>query len=358
MLANFGIGTLAHVFDRKKPTPHKNLGSRRLQMAASRNPIDVTVTVPARLHLGFFDLHGGLGRRFGSIGVAISDLQTRIAIQRAAATEITGPESDRIERYLATMQRDLGIAGAHRINVLEAVPAHAGLGSGTQLALAVAAAVRRLHDLPLDVAADAIRLDRGARSGAGVGLFHHGGLVVDGGRGPAMRPAPVIAQMPVPESWCVLVVLDPSRQGKHGLEEIAAFEKLPPFSADLAAHLCHLVLMKALPSLAEQDLAGFGSAITELQQRLGDYYAPAQGGSRFMSPDVAAVLDALAGAGATGIGQSSWGPTAFAFAPSRAEAERMAEVARRHPSARILDIRICVGLNRGAELVAHGLTAR
>jgi predicted sugar kinase len=300
-------------------------------MAASRNPIDVTVTVPARLHLGFFDLHGGLGRRFGSIGVAISDLQTRIAIQRAAATEITGPESDRIERYLATMQRDLGIAGAHRINVLEAVPAHAGLGSGTQLALAVAAAVRRLHDLPLDVAADAIRLDRGARSGAGVGLFHHGGLVVDGGRGPAMRPAPVIAQMPVPESWCVLVVLDPSRQGKHGLEEIAAFEK---------------------------DLAGFGSAITELQQRLGDYYAPAQGGSRFMSPDVAAVLDALAGAGATGIGQSSWGPTAFAFAPSRAEAERMAEVARRHPSARALDIRICVGLNRGAELVAHGLTAR
>lgn len=327
-------------------------------MMASRNPADVTVTVPARLHLGFFDLHGGLGRRFGSIGVAISGLQTRIAIQRAAATEITGPESDRIERYLATMQRDLGIAGAHRINVLEAVPAHAGLGSGTQLALAVAAAVRRLHDLPLDVAADAIRLDRGARSGAGVGLFHHGGLVVDGGRGPAMRPAPVIAQMPVPESWCVLVILDPSRQGKHGLEEIAAFEKLPPFSADLAAHLCRLVLMKALPSLAEQDVAGFGSAITELQQRLGDYYAPAQGGSRFMSPDVAAVLDALAGAGATGIGQSSWGPTAFAFAPSRAEAERMAEVARRHPSARALDIRICVGLNRGAELVAHGLTAR
>ena len=50
----------------KKPTPHKNLGSRRLQMAASRNPNHVTVSVPARLHLGFFDLHGGLGRRFGS----------------------------------------------------------------------------------------------------------------------------------------------------------------------------------------------------------------------------------------------------------------------------------------------------
>ena len=326
-------------------------------MVASRNPVKVTVAVPARLHLGFLDLDGGLGRRFGSIGLAISDLHTRVAIERAAATEITGPESDRVERYLDTMRRELGLAGGHRVEILDAVPAHAGLGSGTQLAVAVAAAVRRLHGLPLDVAADAIRLDRGARSGAGVGLFHHGGLVVDGGRGPAMRPAPVIARMPLPDDWCILLVLDPGQQGKHGADESAAFERLPPFSAELAAHLCRLVVMKALPSLAEHDLAGFGSAITELQARLGDYYAPAQGGSRFMSPDVDVVLDALAQAGATGIGQSSWGPTAFAFAPSRAEAERMAALARRHPSARALDIRICVGLNRGAEIDAHGLGA-
>jgi beta-RFAP synthase len=326
-------------------------------MFASRNPVNVTVTVPARLHLGFLDLDGGLGRRFGSIGVAISDLQTRIAIERTSTTEITGPDSDRVDRYLEIMQRELGLVGGHRAKILDAVPAHIGLGSGTQLALAVAAGVRRLHNLPLDTAADAIRLDRGARSGAGVGLFHHGGLVVDGGRGAGVRPAPVIARMPVPDCWCVLVILDPARQGKHGAEEITAFENLPPFSGELAAHLCRLVVMKALPSLAEQDLAGFGSAITEIQERLGDYYAPAQGGSRFMSPDVAAVLDALSRAGATGIGQSSWGPTAFAFAPSRTEAERMAELARQHPNARALDIRICVGLNRGAELVTHGLGA-
>src|SRR5690242_18303911 len=218
-------------------------------MAASRNPVKVTVAVPARLHLGFFDLDGGLGRRFGSIGVAISDLETRIAIECASATEIAGPESDRVARYLETMRRELGLAGGHRIEILDAVPPHSGLGSGTQLALAVAAAVRRLHDIALDVAADAIRLDRGARSGAGVGLFHHGGLVVDGGRGATMRPAPVIARMPVPDDWRILVVLDPSRQGKHGVDESAAFENLPPFSGELAAHLCRLVVMKALPSL-------------------------------------------------------------------------------------------------------------
>jgi beta-ribofuranosylaminobenzene 5'-phosphate synthase len=161
--------------------------------------------------------------------------------------------------------------------------------------------------------------------------------------------------MPIPDDWCVLLILDPARQGKHGADESAAFENLPPFPGALAAHLCRLVVMKALPSLVEHDLDGFGSAITELQARLGDYYAPAQGGSRFMSPDIGAVLDALADAGATGIGQSSWGPTAFAFAPSCTEAERMAALARRHPGARALDIRICVGLNRGAEVTAHGL---
>jgi len=322
-------------------------------MVASRNPVKVTVAVPARLHLGFLDLDGGLGRRFGSIGVAISELATRIAIERAATTEISGPERERGARYLDVMRRDLGLAGGHRVEIIETVPAHAGLGSGTHLALAVATAVRRLHGLPLDVAGDAIRLDRGARSGAGVGLFHHGGLVVDGGRGAAMRPAPVIARMPIPEPWCILLVLDPARQGKHGAAESAAFECLPPFSGELAAQLCRLVVMKALPSLAEQDLAGFGSAITELQARLGDYYAPAQGGSRFMSPDVGAVLNALAQAGATGIGQSSWGPTAFCFAPSRSEAERMAALACRHPNAHALDIRICVGLNRGAELATQ-----
>jgi beta-RFAP synthase len=214
--------------------------------------------------------------------------------------------------------------------------------------------VRHLHRLALDVPGDAIRLDRGARSGVGVGLFDRGGLVVDGGRGENLRPAPVIARMPFPEHWRILVVLDPARQGKHGPEEITAFENLPAFPGETAAHLCRLVVMKALPSLAEEDFTGFGSAITEIQERLGDYYAGAQGGSRYTSPDVAAVVAALERAGALGTGQSSWGPTGFAFAPSPQEAERLTDVARRQPQARGLDIRICTGLNRGAELLAHG----
>ena len=36
----------------------------------------VDVSAPARLHLGFLDLGGGLGRRFGSLGVAIDGCDT------------------------------------------------------------------------------------------------------------------------------------------------------------------------------------------------------------------------------------------------------------------------------------------
>jgi beta-ribofuranosylaminobenzene 5'-phosphate synthase len=310
----------------------------------------VTVSVPARLHLGFMDLNGGLGRRFGGLGLALNELGTTITIKPSTHTQVEGPDHERARGYLENMRRQLCLNADYHLIVEEAVPAHAGLGSGTQLALAVAAGVRRLNDLPLDVSGDAIHLGRGLRSGTGIGIFTRGGLVVDGGRGADDVPAPVICHMPVPESWGVLVLLDPARQGLHGPEELAAFAALAPFPAEDAAHLCRLVVMKLLPSLAECDLAGFAAAIKEMQARLGDYYAPVQGGRRFTSPRVAAALALLEHEGALGIGQSSWGPTGFAFAQSQAEVARLAMLLRQKPEGRGLDIRVCAALNRGADI--------
>jgi beta-ribofuranosylaminobenzene 5'-phosphate synthase len=321
----------------------------------SRSPsrASVTVTVPARLHLGFLDLNGGLGRRFGSIGLAISGLRTSITISAASHLRVSGPETERARGYLQTMQHALDLKSGCDLRINEVVPAHAGLGSGTQIALAVAAGVRELLGLPLDVRGDAIRLGRGARSGVGIGLFDHGGLVVDGGRGELAEAAPIVSRMPFPERWRILVLLDPNRQGVHGADERDVFSKLPPFSEAGASHLCRLVLMKALPALAECNIADFGSAIKEMQMLLGDYFAAIQGGSRFSSPDVAAALSVLEDEGAFGIGQSSWGPTGFAFASSAEEANRLLESIRRQPRYRDLDIHAVSGLNRGAQIVSH-----
>ena len=320
-------------------------------------PNSVTVTAPARLHLGFLDLNGELGRNFGSIGLAISDLRTRVTVSRAGTQQVSGPDSERARRYLERLQVLLSLDGAHHVHIAEAIPDHAGLGSGTQLALALSAGLRTLHDMPLDIRGDAFSLGRGRRSGVGIGLFDSGGVVVDGGCRDATHAAPIVSRIPFPNEWRIVVVLDRKRSGMHGEEESAAFARLPPFAATNAEHICRLVLMQALPALAEADLLSFAEAIKEMQTILGAYFAPLQGGHPFTSPDVATALELLEGEGALGIGQSSWGPTGFAFARSSNEAKRLIDFARNNARCEGLDIRACKGLNRGAEIEAAMVAA-
>jgi beta-RFAP synthase len=308
----------------------------------------VTVTAPARLHLGFLDMNGGLGRRFGSLGLAIDRPTTRLTIRRAVRPFAKGKEAGRASPHLANLARQLGLAHDYGLTVHETVPPHAGLGSGTQLALALAAALRHLEGLPFEHSTDARLLQRGSRSGIGIGLFERGGLIVDGGRGPRTSAPPVIARLDFPPEWRVIIVLDPRREGMHGSAEQAAFAELGDSSAASAGEICRLVLIKALPALAEQDIGSFGDAITRLQEIAGDYFAPFQGGARFASPAVARVIEELRRHGARGTGQSSWGPTGFAFAASAGEAQRLYDLTRDDAAAEGLDMLVCKGVNRGA----------
>ncbi len=103
----------------------------------------VRVEAPARLHMGMLDASGDGPRRFGGLGVAVS--RPAVVVEASASDELTveGPDA---ERALAVAQRcrdALGHAAGARVRVLEAIPAHAGLGSGTKLALAVTAALVR-----------------------------------------------------------------------------------------------------------------------------------------------------------------------------------------------------------------------
>ncbi|PPD43482.1 MAG: GHMP kinase [Methylocystis sp.] len=312
----------------------------------------VSVAATARLHLGFLDMNGGLGRKFGGLGLSLDAPVTRLTLARAAQNGVSGAESARAAQLLEKAQAVLAPGSAHALTIHEAIPAHSGFGSGTQLALAVTAALRRLEDLPHEPAADAAMMSRGARSGLGAGLFATGGLVVDGGRGAQTQTPPVIARAAFPEAWRVLLVSDPAAVGLHGADEREAFVALPPSRPDESGELCRLVLMQALPALAETDLAAFGAAVTRIQEIVGDYFAPRQGGRRFTSAKVEAAVAKLLREGATGGGQTSWGPTGFAFAESEAAAQTM--LARVGPQARAegLEISIRKGLNRGAKIDA------
>jgi predicted sugar kinase len=93
--------------------------------------------------------------------------------------------------------------------------------------------------------------------------------------------------------------------------------------------LCRLVLMQVLPALVEQDCKLFGEAITTIQEIVGDHFADVQGG-RFSSPRLIRVLPWLTGQGATGVGQSSWGPTGFALFANETEAFQVLRYAREY----------------------------
>lgn len=313
-------------------------------------PTSVTVETSARLHLGFLDLNGGIGRKFGSIGLALDAPVTRLSIAPSDEARVEGPESARVKAHLALLREKLQLARAYSVTIESAIPAHVGLGSGTQLALALAAALRSLEALPQDPEADALLLRRGARSGIGAALFSRGGVVVDGGHGAAQGLPPIVAALPFPEDWRIILVMDEAVTGVHGEAEREAFATLPEFPERGAAEICHAVLMQALPALVERDLEAFGTAIARIQSRLGDYFAPAQGGARYTSAKVAAAMERLERLGAKGVGQSSWGPTGFAFTKSDDEAQNLVKLARENRSQAEPAMLICKGINHGAKI--------
>lgn len=317
----------------------------------------IMIEAPARLHMGFIDLNGGLGRRFGSVGVALRDVATRVVVHRVrSGLSAQGAGASRALDYARALSDALGLPPAAGIEMVQTVPAHAGLGSGTQLALAIGVGLARLHGLPVGVREVARLAERGLRSGVGVGVFEHGGFVVDGGRGADGAVPPVVARLPFPEAWHFLLVLDQDGRGLHGTAEVAAFRRLPEFPAAHAAHLCRLVLMQMLPALSQEDLPAFGQAVTELQHVVGDYFAPAQGG-RFTSPRVAAVLDWLARQGAVALGQSSWGPTGFAVVASAARARELRAAAERAFPEAGLRFLVSAARNAGAVVEARAAQA-
>ncbi|HIF51711.1 MAG TPA: GHMP kinase [Thiotrichaceae bacterium] len=276
----------------------------------------ISVLAPARLHLGFLDMHGGLERKFGSLGLSISNVETSLTAEYADDIAITGPSSKRAIDYAEQVLSHFGIDGGVKMTIKSAIPEHSGLGSGTQLSLAVATAISKLYDIsdhqPRHLAAI---LHRGARSGIGIGTFMYGGFIVDGGRGENTEVPPVISHMPFPEHWRIVLIFDDEAEGINGVPERRAFNTLSPMSSETAGVLCRLTLMQALPAISENDCDRFGDAITQIQNIVGDYFSQVQGG-RYTSPFMNSILEKMAGDGATGLGQSSWGPTGFAIFPN------------------------------------------
>ena len=288
----------------------------------------VYVEADARLHLGVLDLRGSRGRWFGGIGAASSALSVLVSARAAGSLAVTGEDAARAAEFASRFLTYQKWEGGVSLHVHRALPPHSGLGSGTQLALAVAQAICAVRDETCEIAELARSVGRASRSAIGTWTFAGGGLVVEGGRRPGHSDiAPLLARLPIPESWrCVLVV--PSAQaGLNGAAEHAAFAQLPPPSEEDVHRVAHLVLMGLLPALADSDLASFGTAVTELQQVTGRWFAPIQGGSFAAGPSTD-IIRRMVEWGVPGVGQSSWGPAVYGIVDGDPAASRLAERVR------------------------------
>ncbi len=283
----------------------------------------VVVETAARLHFGVLDLRGSLGRWFGGLGAAAPGPTLRVLAQPANELHVDGEDAARALEFAQRFERHFTLNTAVHVRVERALPRHKGLGSGTQLALAVGRALAEVGGVTTTVEELATAVGRTKRSAVGTWTFAGGGLVVEGGRrreGDGVSP--LLARILLPPSWrCVVAV--PDTDGISGDAEADAFARLPPVDDREVERVAHLVLMGLLPAAADGDIHAFGSALSAIQTITGRWFAPIQGGT-FASTVSADLVRRMTALGALGVGQSSWGPTVYGLVEGESGASQLA----------------------------------
>lgn len=203
------------------------------------------VRTPRRLHLGLIDPTGSLGRRFGSLGgVALEGgYEVRVLSSEKLEIRAHGEDIKTIERTIEKMNAAFGTGVNYLVEVRRGIPRHVGLGSTTQLSLAVGTAVARLNGIQVSIGELARVLGRGKNSGAGIYTFAYGGFVLDGGVKNSIPP--LVLREDFPEEWAFLLVIPKLKRGPDEEEEKPAMESSFG-NVEAAREISHRVLLGLL----------------------------------------------------------------------------------------------------------------
>jgi beta-ribofuranosylaminobenzene 5'-phosphate synthase len=119
------------------------------------------------------------------------------------------------------------------------------------------------------------------------------------------KPPKVLVRYDFPD-WDVVLVV-PDLRGFHSEREVNLFKEYCPIDVEEVRELCHIILMKMLPSVLEKDLDDFGESIFRIQ-RIGfkrveiDQYGDLIWGLLERASDLTKA-----------VGMSSTGPTVYAI---------------------------------------------
>lgn len=286
--------------------------------------LSIHIKTPSRLHFGIIDLSRSLGRSYGSVGLAIEGPGYEILAEKSEELVILGPEKDaeRAKKIAEKVMQIYNIPHQVKIDILESIPMHVGLGSTTQLTMAVVTAITKLYGVKASSVELAERMGRGKNSGVGAYAFMKGGFIVDGGIKEGRFP-PLISRYDFPEEWHFVIATPEIGRGLDEKTEERLFNQITA-STDIARRICHSLVMKMLPSIVEHDVESFGQVLTEVQKLVGGAFSSYQGGV-FGSQVASDIVNRMLGGGAYGAGQSSWGPTVYGLVEGKAQAEELRE---------------------------------
>ncbi len=287
----------------------------------------VIVQTPSRLHLTLIDMHGGSGRVDGGVGITLDEPGILIEVQQSPSLIVEGCDSITRERILETARQiltGLHTGGNVSITVRNYYSPHIGLGSGSQLMLAIARGIAEIYGRSLTVKDLALLVGRGGTSGIGTAAFEHGGFIVDGGHAfgknseksdfrpsaasRGVTPPPVIARHDFPQDWKILLAMPDIPSGASGVKETDIFKTHCPVPVEEVRMLCHEILMKMLPGIVQKDLDLFGSSVNAIQE-LGFKKVELS----LQPKQIPELIERLRSAGAACAGMSSFGPTVYAI---------------------------------------------
>ena len=313
----------------------------------------IRIHTASRLHFGLFSPAVTSGRRFGGMGLMVNAPGIDITMSTADTWTLLGPLAERAWKTTERLRKLAPFVNCPPLQIVvhHAPLEHQGLGTGTQIDLALARGLAEFcPGAPKDVLALAALASRGLRSAIGTHGFAQGGLLLDAGKRPETDiPAPLLMRFPFPEEWRVLLVRPWHLQGPAGRIEREKFLNLPADSRAQTETLCRLALLEIVPALLEKDFRTFAQGVHAFNALAGEMFRAVQLGT-YGHASTARLIALLQSWGCLGAGQSSWGPTVFAFAESAGEAEQWRERLRSLPEASEYEVIVTTGANHGARV--------
>ncbi len=331
-----------------------NSSARHDRTSRADPSLMIEVNAPSRLHFGLLSFGQLHGRQFGGVGAMIDQPGLRLQVSPAKRFEVAGRHAERVRAVAERMARKTlgGALPACRLEVAAAPPEHVGLGTGTQLALAVAAGIHafcggeRLQATQLaDLAG------RGMRSAVGTYGFVHGGLLVDAGKTDREVLSPLKQRVNLPAGWRFVLICPRHVPGLCGEEEQRVFRELAPVPESTTAELLREVVSELLPAAIAGQFERFGESLFRYGHAAGMCFAARQGGA-YGSSRIEELVCTIRRLGVSGVGQSSWGPTIFALLESPLAASHFVEHIKQYLDDEDM-LLIAEPNNSGAQITRH-----